>query len=58
MHHLGITPHEIALLAGRMIGAARFGAPVPPPGLAHRRTSRSLGAVLTAVPVAVVAVRA
>jgi len=35
MHHLGITPHEIALLTSRMIGTARRGAPIPSPGLAH-----------------------
>jgi len=58
MHHLRITPHEIALLASRMTGTARLGAPVPAPGLAHRITSCCLGALVTAVPVAVVAVRA
>jgi hypothetical protein len=58
MHHLGITPHEIALLTSRMIGATCRGAPVPPPGRAHRIASRRRGAVVTAVPVAVVAVRA
>jgi hypothetical protein len=58
MHHLGVTPHEIALLASRVIGTARRGAPVPPPGLAHRITSRCPGAGVTAVPFAVVAVRA
>jgi hypothetical protein len=58
MHHLRITPHEIALLASRMTGTARLGAPVPPTGLAHRITSCCLGALVAAVPVAVVAVRA
>jgi hypothetical protein len=59
MHHLlRVTPHEIALLARRMIGAAGRGAPVPLPSRAHRITSRCLGTVVTAVQVTVVAVRA
>jgi hypothetical protein len=58
MHHLSITPQEIPLLASRMIGTTPSGAPVSPAGLAHRIASRCLGAFVTAVPVAVVAVRA
>jgi hypothetical protein len=59
MRHLrDVALIEVALLAGRVTGATSIGPLVAAPRLAHGIPARRLGAVVTAVPVAVVAVEA
>jgi hypothetical protein len=59
MYHLGIvTSHQIALLTRRSMCSSRFGPPVPLTCEPERIAPRSLGAVLVAVPLAVVAATA
>jgi hypothetical protein len=59
MYHLGIvTSHQIALLTRRSMGSPHFRTPVPLACEPERIAPRRLGAVLVAVPLAAVAVRA
>ena len=59
MRHLrGLALIEVALLAGRMMGSACRGPLVTTTRRAHGIPARRLGAIVVAVPVAVVAVGA